>query len=375
MNPGIPLYLWCALAASTTVQIGVHWDISWHRSIGRDTFWSPPHLAIYLAAVLAAVASASQILGATFRRSSPVRAHAVQVLGFRGPLGAFITAWGGITMLASAPFDDWWHNAYGLDVKILSPPHVVLAIGILCIHLGAAIFVLGARNRADGELRRRLTLLFLYVQGMIVMALLTMFMEKTIRIFMHRASFYAYVSALAPVVFCAAARATGQRWAATVTALFYSAFLLGLLWILPLCPAQPKLGPVLFPVTQFIPPEFPLLLIVPALVMDLLWSRTPDWSRERQAVASGIVFAAAFFIAQWPFATFLMSSAARNHFFGAMYFDFNTPVGSFYARGVFLPYEVSVGAFVRGAAWACALGVASAWVGLAWGDWMRRIRR
>jgi hypothetical protein len=192
---------------------------------------------------------------------------------------------------------------------------------------------------------------------------------------MHRASFYAYVSALAPVVFCAAARATGQRWAATVTALFYSAFLLGLLWILPLCPAQPKLGPVLFPVTQFIPPEFPLLLIVPALVMDLLWSRTPDWSRERQAVASGIVFAAAFFIAQWPFATFLMSSAARNHFFGAMYFDFNTPVGSFYARGVFLPYEVSVSAFVMGAARACALGVASAWVGLAWGDWMRRIRR
>ncbi len=28
-------------------------------------------------------------------------------------------------MITSAPFDDWWHNAYGLDVKILSPPHVV----------------------------------------------------------------------------------------------------------------------------------------------------------------------------------------------------------------------------------------------------------
>ena len=24
-------------------------------------------------------------------------------------------------MLTSAPFDDWWHNAYGLDVKITQP--------------------------------------------------------------------------------------------------------------------------------------------------------------------------------------------------------------------------------------------------------------
>src|ERR1700733_5332354 len=156
MNPGIPLYLWCALAASTTVQIGAPWDISWHRSIGRDTFWSPPHLAIYLAAVLAAVAAASQILGATFRRSSPVRAHAVQVLGFRGPLGAFITAWGGITMLASAPFDDWWHNAYGLDVKILSPPHVVLATGILGVQIGALVLIAALMNRSEGKERSRL---------------------------------------------------------------------------------------------------------------------------------------------------------------------------------------------------------------------------
>ena len=37
------------------------------------------------------------------------------------------------------------------------------------------------------------------------------------------------------------------------------------LWILPLFPAEPKLGPVYHPVTHFIPWEFPLLLIIPAL--------------------------------------------------------------------------------------------------------------
>ena len=375
MNATIPWYLWCVLAASATVQLGVHWDIAWHRSIGRDSFWSPPHVAIYLAAVLAAVAAASQILGATFRPSSPARDYAVRVLGFRGPLGAFVTAWGGITMLASAPFDDWWHNAYGLDVKILSPPHVVLAIGILCIHVGAAIFVLGARNRTDGPLRRRLTLLFLYVQAMIILTLLTLFMEKTIRIFMHRASFYAFVAALAPLVLCASARATGHRWAATITALFYSAFLLALLWIFPLVPAEPRLGPVLIAVKQLIPPEFPLLLIVPALLLDLLWSRTPGWSRGRRTLATGIVFTAAFFIVQWPFATFLMSAGARNYFFGAKYFDYSMPVDSYYARSVFLPYKVSASAFLLGAARASGLAAASAWAGFGAGGWLRRIRR
>jgi len=32
-------------------------------------------------------------------------------------------------MLTSAPFDNWWHNAYGLDVKIVSLPHSILALG------------------------------------------------------------------------------------------------------------------------------------------------------------------------------------------------------------------------------------------------------
>ena len=102
--------LWCALGSSLAAAFGVHWDIAWHRSIGRDAFLTPPHVAIYTAAVLAAVAALAQIVPATFGRPDAHRA-AVRVLGFRGPLGAFISAWGGVTMLASAPFDDWWHNA------------------------------------------------------------------------------------------------------------------------------------------------------------------------------------------------------------------------------------------------------------------------
>jgi len=370
----IPWYLWCALLSSTSVALGAHWDIAWHRSIGRDTFWSPPHLMIYAAAVLAALASGSQILKATFTRGEAP--GTVRVLGFRGPLGAFIAAWGGITMLTSAPFDDWWHNAYGLDVKILSPPHVLLAIGIGAIHVGALIFVLGRMNRVEGRARQVLTIAFLFISAMLLLAIMTVLMERTVRVFMHGAPFYALVSATAPLILWAAVRGSGHRWGATLAAAFYSLFLLAMLWVMPLVPAQPKLGPVMIPVTSLIPPEFPLLLIVPAIAIDLLTARTAGtWSRARLAAVGGAVFAALFFIVQWPFATFLMSPGARNAFFGAIYFDYNMPPQAFYRRHLFLPHATGAGALLTGAIISIALAFASSWLGLRWGGWMRRIHR
>jgi hypothetical protein len=383
LGRAIPWYLWCALLSSASVAIGVHWDIAWHRSIGRDTFWSPPHLMIYAAALLAALASGSQILRATFARAAAGAANGgesdssatVRVLGFRGPLGAFITAWGGITMLTSAPFDDWWHNAYGLDVKILSPPHVVLAIGIGAIHVGVLIFVLGRRNRIGGRESRVLTTAFLWVGAMLTLALMTLFMERTVRPFMHGAPFYRTIAAIAPLLLAAVARGSGHRWGATITAAFYSLFLLALLWILPLVPAEPKLGPVTVPVNSLVPPEFPLLLIVPALALDLLWARAADWSRWRQALAGGALFMALFFVVQWPFASFLMSPAARNYFFGAIYFDYFTPLTSYYWTYRFLPHPSGPGAFLIGALTATGIAVIGTWLGIGWGNWMRRIQR
>ena len=75
--------------------------------------------------------------------------------GFEAPLGAFIAAWGGVAMLTSAPFDNWWHSAYGLDVKILSPPHVFLILGNLAVNTGTLILILGMMNRARDEFREQ----------------------------------------------------------------------------------------------------------------------------------------------------------------------------------------------------------------------------
>ncbi len=266
----LPWYLWASILGVTSAMIGVEWDISWHRSIGRDTFWTPPHMAIYLCGIIAGISSAYLILATTFGKLPEVRESSVKMWGFYGPLGAFITAWGGIAMLVSAPFDNWWHGAYGLDVKILSPPHAVLALGVISIELGALMLILGYMNRAEGKDRRRLTWLYLYVGSMIVIALQVMTMEYTTRVQQHTGTFYLAVSIAVPMALLGVVAGSGHRWAATIVAGIYTLFMASLIWILPLFSAQPKLGPVYNPVTHFVPPHFPLLLIVPALAIDLL---------------------------------------------------------------------------------------------------------
>jgi hypothetical protein len=355
-------------------MVGTHWDISWHRSIGRDTFWTPAHIAIHMCGILAGICSAYLILTTTFRADSPLRECSVRMWGFRGPLGAFIAAWGGVAMISSAPFDNWWHNAYGLDVKILSPPHMVLAAGIFAVHAGALLLILGQMNRAEGAQQRRLQALFLYVGGMILVCLTVMQLEITYRSTMHTAHFYRVVALVAPLVLAAIARSTRLRWAATWVAAVYTVFLLLLNWILPLFPAEPKLGPVYYPVTRFTPPEFPLLLIVPAIALDLLWRRTENWGRWRQAIVSGAVFLGVFAAVQWPFADFLMSGAARNWFFGTKYFGYYVARSSTYARYQFFATEPA-GAFAEEFFFALVLASVMSWIGLTWGAWMRRIRR
>src|ERR1700747_2243020 len=82
----VPWYVWCSVLAVSSAMIGGQWDISWHRSIGRDTFWTPAHMAIYLCGVLAGVACGYLIFSTTFHGSAESRAGAVHVLGFSGPL-------------------------------------------------------------------------------------------------------------------------------------------------------------------------------------------------------------------------------------------------------------------------------------------------
>src|SRR5260370_31167144 len=85
----VPWYLWFGALAVTSASIGGAWDVSWHRSIGRDTFWTPAHLAIQACGVMAAIICGYLMLVNTISHSANQNAASVNPLGFRAPLRAF----------------------------------------------------------------------------------------------------------------------------------------------------------------------------------------------------------------------------------------------------------------------------------------------
>jgi hypothetical protein len=355
--------------------VGGAWDISWHESIGRDTFWTTPHILIQLCGVISGISCGYLILSTTFQKNSPLRAHSISMWGFRGPMGAFLCAWGGVCMITSAPFDNWWHAAYGLDVKILSPPHVLLALGMTGIRFGTVVLILSEMNRAQGEYRARLERMlffaFIFLFGMTI----GIAQEYTLRFFMHGATFYLVAALIAPILMAAIAAATKHPRAATITTGLYTATHLAFTWILPLVPAEPKLGPVYQKITHLIPPDFPLLLIVPAIVFDLMRRRIGGWNRWGQAAALGAAFLASFFAVQWPFADFLMSPASRNWIFATGDIPYFAGPRSPWMRNVFIHTEPTVAAFWIRMGIALVAAVVMTEIGTRWGEWMRRIRR
>jgi hypothetical protein len=104
----------CALF--TAVAAGT-WDAWWHTALGRESFWSPPHLLLYISTILAIVLGLSTWL----KTRKPVWRNLAIALLFV-PL--------------SAPFDEIWHQWFGEETVnslliMWSPPHLVLIGSII----------------------------------------------------------------------------------------------------------------------------------------------------------------------------------------------------------------------------------------------------
>jgi hypothetical protein len=325
----IPWYLWSLTVSVCLVTLGGQVDVSWHRSIGRDSFWTPPHMMVYACGLIAGVTCAWLILTTTFDRSSPLREVSVGLLGLRAPLGVFVTAWGGLVMLYSAPVDNWWHNAYGLDVRVASPPHILLLSGTAGVGLGTLLLAAAHRNRAGlpgmSTKLQAYERLFLFLGALAVIHLMSYAMGYTFDTRLHQAKPYLVMSTGVPFALAAIATAARRRWTATQIAAIYTVFMLALVWCLPLIPASPRLGPVYQNVTCMIPPKFPILLVVPALALDLIRQNLTALGRWRAAILSGIAWTGLLVAAEWPFASFLMSPYAANRFFATRFLDFGTP--------------------------------------------------
>jgi hypothetical protein len=367
-----PLY--AVLFSSVAIVVGLIWDISWHRTIGRDTFWSPPHVLEQLAAVVAGSSCGWLVLQMTFRASPADQASGVRFWGFRGPLGAWVCIWGTLMMIASAPFDNWWHNAYGLDVKIVSPPHMVLAWGMIAIQIGAMLTALARQNRASPDEQQRLSLLYAASAGILLTMHATVIMEyAAFPNDMHSARFYRVTALGIPLILIATSRPSKLRWPATTTAAIYMGIVLLLMWTLQLFPAVPRLAPIYNPVTRMVPPPFPLLLIVPAVAIDLLARRFNGRSDWLLAPVFGLTFVAVMLLAHWWWAEFLLTPAARNPVFAADQWDYYIRPGDW--RYQFWTAEQGLADMLRGLAIAAGIAMISARVGLWIGRGMTRVQR
>jgi hypothetical protein len=376
-SPGLPWYCYAVVLAAACIPIGVLWDISWHVTIGRDTFWTPAHMMIYLGGALPGCVCGWLVLKNTFWRAPGEQPPAVRLWGFRGPIGAWVVIWGSFVMIVSAPFDNWWHNAYGLDVQIISPPHTVLAIGTYFVAVGGLLLVLSWHNREGSDHRAATTLLLLFACGTLLTKMTVFVTEYSYPNQQHDGSFYRAACLNFPLWLIVAARASGLRWAATGTAGVYTFIQLILVWILPFFPAHPKLAPIYNPVDHMVPPPFPLLLILPALAIDLLMQRGGRsrgfWADTRLALIIGVGFFLVLLAVQWPFSEFLLSPASRNAVFaGNAMWGYNANLGPWCTQfwdlkeDPFTLKTVCVSIF-----YACLMTR----IGLAFGNWLSTIKR
>jgi hypothetical protein len=90
------------------------------------------------------------------------------------------------------------------------------------------------------------------------------------------------------------------------------------------------------------------------------------------SVLLGLAFLAAFFVTQWFFTEFLLSPHARNFFFGVDQWDYSSRLGPW--RYTFWRAEANP-VTPTTLAIAALIAVASARIGLWWGNWMARLRR
>ncbi len=284
-------------------------------------------------------------------------------------------------MLASAPFDNWWHDAYGVDVKILSPPHTILALGMWASVMGALLLVLREQNLAPADQPAPGRILYIYAAGVLVVMASVFLIEYSWPNQQRTRPFYEASAIVFPFYLMWLARGSKFRWAATWIALVYMGIVAVMAWVLPLFPGQPRLGPIYNPVTHFVALPFPLLLVVPAFAIDLIrgwighgrgWPR--DWA---MAMLAGLVFGGLFLLTQWFFSAFLISHAAENWFFATKnHWGYREGPGDWHYRFWSETYpRFNPPMTLKGLLITLAISMASSRAGLWLGNWIAKVKR
>ena len=133
--------IWVILYLLLQAELGLGWDRRWHDYLGRDQFWIPPHMLIYSGVGVAGVLALLVVLAETVRYRRHVAgvndSTTLSVLGYiHAPLGFILLGFGALTDLIAAPFDNYWHELYGIDVTLWAPFHLMGTFGGLMAGIG-----------------------------------------------------------------------------------------------------------------------------------------------------------------------------------------------------------------------------------------------
>jgi hypothetical protein len=127
--------LWGLLATKVLGAWGLAWDIQWHMTIGRDSFWIAPHLMIY-SSVVGGLVLGGGVLALERRQAiAPTRGFLLATLGL-------------VVVVLAAPIDDLWHRLFGIDVTLWSPPHLLALFGSAISTLGCVLIATEVYPRA-----------------------------------------------------------------------------------------------------------------------------------------------------------------------------------------------------------------------------------
>ena len=192
---------------------------------------------------------------------------------------------------------------------------------------------------------------------------------------MRGALFYQKAAVISLLLLPAFGRSLRMKWGITAVATTYFFMSAGMNWILQIFAAEPKLGPILTHTTHYQPANFPPLIMVPAIFMDIVTQKATmnEWVK---AALLSVIFILGLVIIQYPLSGFLLQSpGARNWFFGAESWYFGNAPDAPY-RYKFSPDDLQpLPAFAKGIFIAIAGGTVISWISLRWGDWMLRIQR
>src|SRR6185503_12428923 len=73
-----PWYCKAVVLGAVFILTGIIWDISWHETIGRDTFWTSAHICIHIGGTLGGLVCGWLVLKTTFFGSPAERAASVR---------------------------------------------------------------------------------------------------------------------------------------------------------------------------------------------------------------------------------------------------------------------------------------------------------